>query len=178
MPQGWTNGINGKVWVGVAAAIAIAMPNCGDVRIGSYLNSPPSSPTNTATSDVSYKMFSSGAPRCTLNHRWEWTPVQVAGEGASSKFTVPQSGFSSSEVSETNESSPKGYLIGVCYFNDSASRALAPGIWDIALVNPLGLIAQCRVTLRKGANWAAARQGWATCKETPPGVMAFSFARP
>ena len=164
----WTIGDRIRV-LGLVAACASALAatiSCS--RPGGGGNTP--APT-TATSSVSFKMSASGAPKCTADLRWEWEPVALTGTtGGTGKVTVPPSDFTSYNVPSSRE----GDNI-TCVMNADAIGDLATGQWRISLVSPVGLQAQCVVTLRAGANWAGFRQFVTTCKETPAGSLGFQY---
>lgn len=160
----------------IARASAVAACCVGGLVVS--INCKPSGPTpapTTASSSVSFRMSSSGAPKCTANLRWEWTPINVgSGGGVATPVTLPMSGFTLYEVFSTTDVNPdRG---SHCDFNADPLAAFAPGQWRITLVDPVaGALAQCQVTLRVGANWAGFRQFVPTCKETPAGSIGIEY---
>ena len=141
------------------------------INLGWLSDSPPPSP-GPATSAVSFKMFASGAPKCTADLRWEWEPVQLTGTtGTTAKVTQPSSGFHSYDVQSRTEGATT-----VCYMIGDNFTSFATGMWRIRLVGQVtGTLAQCQVTLKTGLNFAGFRSGVATCKETPPGSFSFQY---
>ncbi len=144
----------GRVLPAVAVTASLLGVGCGG---GGGPQVPAPAPvSNTATSNVSFKMFAGSAPKCSMSLRWEWTPVSlVPGPGRNTTFSAPSLGFTALEVPATGD---------MCFFTDFNLERLAPGTWRIALQTPQGPIAACQVTLKAGPNWAGFRQGAPTCK--------------
>jgi len=149
----------GSPWLSaVASAAALLGGGCGHGGggVGGGGAAPPAPVTNTATSNVSFKMFAGSAPKCSMSLRWEWTPVSLLpGPGRNTAFSAPSSGFTALEVPPTGH---------VCFFTSFSLERLAPGTWRIALQTPEGRLAACQVALKAGPNWAGFRQGAPTCK--------------
>ena len=168
----WTSGTVVR-HAALAAACAAGFVASVDCNPGGGGTTPP--PT-TASSSVSFRMFASGAPKCTADLRFEWAPISVTPSGTAftAAFTVPPSGFTHYDVLASSSGDPE--TPSTCDFNADALKSLALGKWQLTLVDAvIGPMAQCTVTLRAGANWAAFRQGIAACKETPPGSIGFEY---
>lgn len=155
------------------AAIAACCIGGLVVSINCKPGGPPPPPPTTATSSVSFWMSASGAPKCTANLRWEWTPIAVGGgSGRTTPITLPASGFTLYDVFAKSSGDRESH----CTFDADPLVAFAPGAWRLTLVSPVaGTLAQCQVTLRIGANWAGFRQNVGTCKETPAGSLGFEY---
>src|SRR5438445_11959911 len=156
-PGGTMHTCRGSPWLpAVASAAALLGVGCGHGGGGGGGAAPPAPVTNTATSNVSFKMFAGSAPKCSMSLRWEWTPVSLLpGPGRNTAFPAPSSGLAALEVSPAGD---------VCLFTNFSLERLAPGTWRIALQTPQGPLAACQVTLKAGPNWAGFRQGAPTCR--------------